>query len=118
MFNIARSEKLPGDSGWRLITREMLVYQDPKTNEISLSWAPSQVLRGFSFRTSVTLQDATFTSFKISNAVSQGIIGRQSNLPDVDINGNLYGLKVINEMAEYGRVNSEYSESAVKGRLI
>ena len=66
-------------------------------SEISLSWAPSQVLRGFSFRTSVTLQDATFTSFKISNAVSQGIIGRQSNLPDVDINGNLYGLKVINE---------------------
>lgn len=38
MYNIARSEKLPGDSGWRLITREMLVYQDPKTNEIISSW--------------------------------------------------------------------------------
>ena len=38
MFNIARSEKLPGDSGWRLITREMLVYQDPKTNEILSAW--------------------------------------------------------------------------------
>ncbi|MBM3158149.1 MAG: DUF1838 family protein [Bacteroidetes bacterium] len=38
MFNIARSERLPGDSGWKLITREMLVYQDPKTNEILSSW--------------------------------------------------------------------------------
>lgn len=38
MYNIARVEKLPGDSGWRLITREMLVYQDPKTNEILKTW--------------------------------------------------------------------------------
>ncbi|MBR2648809.1 MAG: DUF1838 family protein [Sediminibacterium sp.] len=38
MYNIARVEKLVGDSGWKLITREMLVYQDPKTNEILKTW--------------------------------------------------------------------------------
>ena len=29
---------MAGDSGWKLITREMLVYQDPKTNEIIKTW--------------------------------------------------------------------------------
>ncbi|NDA63598.1 MAG: TonB-dependent receptor [Chitinophagia bacterium] len=66
-------------------------------SEISLSWAPTGALRGFSFRTSVTLQQATFTNFKISNGASGGIIGRQSNLPDVDVKGNLFGLNVIDE---------------------
>jgi outer membrane receptor protein involved in Fe transport len=66
-------------------------------SEISLSWAPTGFLRGLSVRSSVTLQKATFTNFKISNAASGGIIGKQSNLPDVDVNGNLFGLKVINE---------------------
>jgi hypothetical protein len=80
-------------------------------SEISLSWAPSQVLRGFSFRTSVTLQNATFTNFKISNAASGGIIGRQFNLPDVDVNGNLFGLKVINE------ANNQTSIDVVGNRL-
>jgi len=66
-------------------------------SEISLSWAPTGFLRGLSARSSLTLQNATFTNFKISNATSGGIIGKQSNLPDVDVRGNLYGLKVINE---------------------
>jgi outer membrane receptor protein involved in Fe transport len=66
-------------------------------SEISLSWAPTTILRGFSVRTSVTLQKATFTNFKISNAVSGGIIGKQSNLPDVNPTGNLFGLNLINE---------------------
>ncbi|MBX9733947.1 MAG: TonB-dependent receptor [Chitinophagaceae bacterium] len=65
--------------------------------ELSISYNPSQVLKGLSVRSSITIQKATFTDFKISNAVSGGIIGRQSNLPDVDINGNLFGLSVINE---------------------
>lgn len=38
MYNIARVEKMQGDSGYRLITREMLAYQDPKTNEILKTW--------------------------------------------------------------------------------
>ncbi|MEI6264814.1 MAG: DUF1838 family protein [Sphingobacteriia bacterium] len=38
MYNIGRVEKMAGDSGWKLITREMLVYQDPKTNEILKTW--------------------------------------------------------------------------------
>lgn len=38
MYNIARVEKMQGDSGYKLITREMLVYQDPKTNEILKTW--------------------------------------------------------------------------------
>jgi hypothetical protein len=38
MYNIARVEKIQGDSGWRLITREMLVYEDPKTGEIITNW--------------------------------------------------------------------------------
>ena len=38
MYNIARVEKIAPDSGWRLITREMLVYKDPKTNEILSKW--------------------------------------------------------------------------------
>lgn len=65
--------------------------------ELSVSYNPSQFLKGLSFRTSLTLQKATFSDFKISNAASGGIIGRQSNLPDVDVNGNLFGLKLINE---------------------
>ncbi len=36
MFNIARFEKT--DSGYNLITREMLVYQDLKTGEILKNW--------------------------------------------------------------------------------
>ena len=38
MYNIARVEKMGNDSGYRLITREMLVYQDPKTNQILTTW--------------------------------------------------------------------------------
>lgn len=38
MYNIARMQKMAGDSGWRLITREMLVYKDPKTGEILKTW--------------------------------------------------------------------------------
>jgi hypothetical protein len=38
MFNIARVEKMGADSGYRLITREMLVYKDPNTNEILDKW--------------------------------------------------------------------------------
>ncbi len=38
MYNIARTEKMAGDSGWRLITREMLVYKDSKTGEILSKW--------------------------------------------------------------------------------
>lgn len=68
-----------------------------KGAEVSLSYAPSTVLRGLSVRTSLTLQSAKFTDFKISNGASGGIIGRQSNLPDVDINGNTFGLQIINE---------------------
>ena len=80
-------------------------------SEISISWAPTQVFRGFSVRTSITLQDATFTNFKISNGASGGIIGRQSNLPDVDVNGNLFGLKAINE------TNNQTSIDVVGNRL-
>ena len=65
--------------------------------EISVSYNPSTVLKGLSLRSSLTLQSAKFTDFKVSNNTSGGIIGRQSNLPDVDINGNLFGLKAINE---------------------
>lgn len=68
-----------------------------KGAEISVSYNPSTVLKGLSIRSSLTLQSAKFTDFKISNGASGGIIGRQSNLPDVDINGNLFGLRVINE---------------------
>jgi hypothetical protein len=80
-------------------------------SEISLSWAPSQALRGFSVRTSITLQDATFTNFKISNGASGGIIGKQSNLPDVDVTGNLFGLNIINE------ANNQTSIDVVGKRL-
>ena len=38
MYNIARVEKMGNDSGWRLITREMLVYKDIKTGEILKKW--------------------------------------------------------------------------------
>lgn len=38
MFNIARVERMPGDSGYRLITREMLVYEDPETGAILNEW--------------------------------------------------------------------------------
>jgi hypothetical protein len=38
MYNIARIEKMAGDSGYRLITREMLVYKDPKTDSILTQW--------------------------------------------------------------------------------
>lgn len=38
MYNIARVQRLPGDSGWRLISREMLVYKDPKTHTILKTW--------------------------------------------------------------------------------
>lgn len=38
MYNIARMQKMACDSGWRLVTREMLVYKDPKTNEILKTW--------------------------------------------------------------------------------
>ncbi len=38
MYNIARVEKMKGDSGWLLITREMLVYKDPKTGKILDKW--------------------------------------------------------------------------------
>ncbi len=68
-----------------------------KGAEISVSYNPTTVLKGLSIRSSLTLQSAKFTDFKISNGASGGIIGRQSNLPDVDINGNLFGLRVINE---------------------
>lgn len=38
MYNIGRMEKMKGDSGYYLITREMLVYKDPKTGEILKEW--------------------------------------------------------------------------------
>ncbi|MCU0375178.1 MAG: DUF1838 domain-containing protein [Chitinophagaceae bacterium] len=38
MYNIARTQKMPGDSGYYLLTREMLVYKDPKTGEILKNW--------------------------------------------------------------------------------
>ncbi len=38
MYNIARVEKILPDSGYRLITREMLVYEDPNTGEILNTW--------------------------------------------------------------------------------
>jgi Protein of unknown function (DUF1838) len=38
MYNIARVEKMTGDSGWRLITREMLVYKDTKTGAVLSKW--------------------------------------------------------------------------------
>lgn len=38
MYNIARIEYMEGDSGYRLITREMLVYKDPKTGAILSEW--------------------------------------------------------------------------------
>jgi len=38
MYNIARVEKIAADSGWRLITKEMLVYKDPNTDEILSKW--------------------------------------------------------------------------------
>ncbi|MEO7311628.1 MAG: DUF1838 family protein [Chitinophagaceae bacterium] len=38
MYNIARVEKMNGDSGYRLITREMLVYEDPETDSILTEW--------------------------------------------------------------------------------
>jgi iron complex outermembrane recepter protein len=65
--------------------------------ELSVSYNPSQFLKGLSLRSSLTLQHATFTDFKISNATSGGIIGRQSNLPDVDVTKDLFGLSIINE---------------------
>jgi len=85
-------------------------------SEISLSWAPSGFLRGLSVRSSVTLQRATFTNFKISNSTSGGIIGKRSNLPDVNvdltgISGNLFGLKVIAE------TNGQTSIDVIGNRL-
>ncbi len=38
MYNIARSQKMPGDSGYFLISREMLVYKDPQSGEILKQW--------------------------------------------------------------------------------
>jgi hypothetical protein len=38
MYNIARIEKMPGDSGYYLLSREMLLYKDPATNEILKEW--------------------------------------------------------------------------------
>ncbi|MCX8020211.1 MAG: DUF1838 domain-containing protein [Chitinophagaceae bacterium] len=38
MFNIARAVKMPGDSGYYLLTRELLVYKDPKTGKILDEW--------------------------------------------------------------------------------
>ncbi len=38
MYNIARVKKMPGDSGYLLLSREMLVYKDPVTNEILKEW--------------------------------------------------------------------------------
>lgn len=38
MYNIARSQKMPGDSGYYLLSREMLVYKDPATDTILHTW--------------------------------------------------------------------------------
>ncbi len=67
--------------------------------ELSISYNPSQFLKGLSVRSSLTLQNATFSNFKISNssAAAAGIIGRVGTLPSVDVNGNLFGLNIISE---------------------
>lgn len=38
MYNIARAQKMAGDSGWYLLSREMLIYKDPVSHERLTRW--------------------------------------------------------------------------------
>lgn len=38
MYNIARSQKIAEDSGWYLLSREMLIYKDPVSHERITTW--------------------------------------------------------------------------------
>lgn len=38
MYNIARSQRIAGDSGWYLLSREMLIYKDPVSHERLTTW--------------------------------------------------------------------------------
>lgn len=79
-------------------------------SEISVSYVPTSMLKGLSVRSSLTLQKATFTDFKV--AVNRGgVIGNAASQLDVDPAGNLYGNKLINEG------NGNYSIDVVGNRL-
>lgn len=66
--------------------------------EVSLSYVPTKTLKGFSIRSSVTIQNAEFTNFQVSVG-SGSVIGKplSGGIASLDVNpsGNLFGQRLI-----------------------
>jgi len=67
--------------------------------ELQLTYAPSAV-KGLLFRSSITLQDSHYDNLEISIPTSDDDMDETTpEVPDADINGNLFGLTVNNKDA-------------------